>query len=119
MYLSGVTRMNDIEKAIEYFYNQMERGLIENDTQQEVYETAISALEKHQISGWVSVSERLPEGTERVIVTLENGMVLEVFFISGEFKFQEGLPSGGMKKVSLDNPVVAWQSLPEPYREGQ
>lgn len=35
-----------VQKAIEYFYRQMERGLIENDHQQEVFETAISALEK-------------------------------------------------------------------------
>ena len=38
--------MNDIEKAKEYFYNQMEIGKIESDYQQEIFETAISALEK-------------------------------------------------------------------------
>ena len=64
---------------------------------------------------WIPVSERLPEGTERVIVTLENKMVLEVFFISGEFKFHEGLQAG-MKKISPNNPVIAWQTLPKPYK---
>ena len=38
--------MNEIEKAIEYFYNQMEIGKIESDYQQAIFETAISALEK-------------------------------------------------------------------------
>lgn len=78
----------------------------------------IKAFEENTFNmNWIPVSERLPEGTERVIVTLENEMVLEVFFISGEFKFHEGLPSGGMKKVCPDNPVVAWQPLPKPYEE--
>lgn len=36
--------MNEYEKAIEYFFNKMERGLIEDDEQQEVYETAIKVL---------------------------------------------------------------------------
>ena len=38
--------MNEIEKAIEYFYNQMEIGKIESDYQQAIFEIAISALEK-------------------------------------------------------------------------
>lgn len=38
--------MNDIEKVIEYFYNQMEIGKIESDYQQAIFEIAISALEK-------------------------------------------------------------------------
>lgn len=36
----------EIEKAIDYFYRQMENGKIESDEQQEIFETAISALEK-------------------------------------------------------------------------
>lgn len=31
-------------KATNYFFSKMERGLIEDDEQQEVYETAIDAL---------------------------------------------------------------------------
>ena len=37
-------------------------------------------------SGWISVSERLPSDTQRVLVTLENDMVLEVFYINDKFK---------------------------------
>lgn len=36
--------MNKYEKAIEYFFKQMERGLIEDDEQQNMYEVAINAL---------------------------------------------------------------------------
>ena len=49
--------MNDIEKAIEYFYKRMEKGLINNDTEQEVYEVAISALEK-----------QIPKGIQKKVV---------------------------------------------------
>jgi len=38
--------MNNIERAIEYFYRQMESGNITNDNQQKHYEIAIDALEK-------------------------------------------------------------------------
>jgi len=36
----------EIKQAIEYFYTKMEKGLIEDDKQQEVYEKAIDALNK-------------------------------------------------------------------------
>lgn len=35
---------NKYEKAIDYFYRKMERGLIEDDEQQINYELAIDAL---------------------------------------------------------------------------
>ena len=35
-----------IKQAIEYFYTKMERGLIEDDKQQEIYEISIDALNK-------------------------------------------------------------------------
>lgn len=37
---------SDIDKAIDYFYIKMETGQIEDDTQQEVFELAIEALER-------------------------------------------------------------------------
>ena len=40
--------MNNVEKAIEYFEGQIELGLIEDDKQQESYETAIPALKKQR-----------------------------------------------------------------------
>jgi hypothetical protein len=38
--------MSKHKEASEYFYKQMELGLIKNDEQQEVYEMAIEAIEK-------------------------------------------------------------------------
>ena len=68
-------------------------------------------------SGWIPVSERLPgESSPRVIVTLENNCVCEVFYINDKFKFIETLKSGGLKEVPLNNPVIAWQPLPKPYK---
>lgn len=68
-------------------------------------------------SGWIPVSESLPgESSQRVIVTLENGCVCEVFFINDKFKFIETLKGGGLEEVPHNNPVIAWQPLPEAYK---
>lgn len=41
--------MNNIEKAINYFYKRMELGNMESDYQQEVFKIAAQALEKQII----------------------------------------------------------------------
>lgn len=69
-------------------------------------------------NNWIHVKEALPEETQRVLATLKNKMVLEVFFINNKFKYQGIMKGGGMSEVSQNNPVIAWQPLPEPYKEG-
>jgi len=71
---------------------------------------------------WIPVSERLPEkycedhqlyNFQCVIATLKNGCVCEVwwtgegFRVADRFKFIE----------LVNNPVIAWQPLPGPYKE--
>lgn len=66
---------------------------------------------------WIPVTENTPnEFVQRVLATLKNGMVLELFYINNEFKHNEPGVNGGMKKVHEHNPVVAWQPLPEPWK---
>lgn len=70
---------------------------------------AIKALEQDQ---WIPVSERLPEEEQRVIVTLDNGDVLEALYGYGEWALtsEDGY-------VDLDGlEVIAWMPLPDPYK---
>jgi hypothetical protein len=39
--------VNEVQRAIDYFFKQMYLGKIEDDEQQEVYEIAIKYLTKH------------------------------------------------------------------------
>ena len=124
--------MNDTERAIETI--KMENELmqfdpmtgedypieLQNRDNQDLYNAnlvVISALEKQLNGGWIPASETLPSNTQRVLVTLENKMVLEVFYINNKFKFIGIVEGGGMKEIFKDNPVIAWQPLPEPYKE--
>ena len=67
---------------------------------------------------WIPVTEKLPEEFERVLVTLKNGFVGEVFYINNKFKFIEGFKEGGLRPVFKDNPVIAWMEMPKAYKEG-
>ena len=91
----------------------------EDEPYREAFGMGILALEKQLNGGWIPVSERLPSNTQRVLVTLENKMVLEVFYINNKFKFIGIVEGGGMKEIFKDNPVIAWQPLPEPYKEAE
>lgn len=99
--------MNEIKKAIDYFYKKMENGLIENDEQQISYEVALSALEKQINNGWIPCSERLPKQDEEVLITDATGHVRLMWIVGDRF---ENIGNS----VEFDF-VVAWQHLPQPY----
>lgn len=83
---------------------------------------AISTLEKQLNNGWIPVSERLPkyDGSYYCTVKVKDGIKgmqagavvgMECVYVSGTWKnvwFQE---------ISHIFDVIAWQSLPEPYKE--
>ena len=78
---------------------------------------AISALEHQLTDGWIPVSERLPEENSRVMICNSNG-----FVNLAEYKNY----FGSMKYLQYDNvmgswhaysEVIAWQPLPEPWKE--
>lgn len=62
-------------------------------------------------SCWVSVDERLPEHAEEYLCSLETEYCKGVYFvrIAGW--------TGKRFVVSYDCKVIAWQPLPEPYKE--
>ncbi|MCK9471252.1 MAG: DUF551 domain-containing protein [Bacilli bacterium] len=71
---------------------------------------------------WIPVSERLPEkycedgilyNHQRVIVTLQNGHVCEMWWGGGNENFRQ---LDGKSFVEPEhNPVVAWMPMPEPF----
>ena len=65
------------------------------------------------VGGWIPCSERFPENKARVLITKTTGTV-DIGHCNKNSN-NEWRDSGGYK---TDN-VVAWQPLPEPYKEGK
>lgn len=72
----------------------------------------VNQVEQEHNNGWILCSERLPEEGQRCIVQyngspfINKGFYIDIdTFMDGEFSFYKG--SG----------VVAWQNLPQPYKE--
>lgn len=113
----------DIEKAIEEF---KELKYISRDLKVEHINLAIEALERQLNGGWISVSERLPNEEEcnkfddikhpnyrKFLCTIKiaeyEPQTRELYF-SKVFGWKYG--AGDYNKH-----VIAWQPLPEPYKE--
>lgn len=64
---------------------------------------------------WIPVTERLPDpGTQSMLVCLRNGGIfMGISSFLGEFK---EISSMGIRSFCMDNQVVAWMQLPEPYQ---
>lgn len=107
--------MIDTKEAIETLKELNENYFSDDfDDANEAIILAIQALEKQINNGWIPVSERLPKETERILVTLKNECVCECFWINGAFKHVD---SWKMREFEVNNPVIAWQPLPLPYKE--
>jgi len=84
---------------------------LQNEINQDIYKAnliAISALEE-KLSGWVPVGERLPKEDEEVLITLAHGKATWAYLYQGEWNT--------MFSTYPIERVIAWQPLPEPYRE--
>ncbi len=91
---------------------------------EEIYQTIINAptIEPEQESGWIPVSERLPDADVSVLVTVyfkgnesehhKPSYYVDVAKYNGAwYKFS------GMYKIWIDRyEVIAWRPLPEPYK---
>ena len=69
------------------------------------------------MSTWIPVSERLPEDTERYLVTLANGDI-DIGWIRGD-EYLWDLVDIDCEYFLSDKryQVIAWMPLPEPYKE--
>lgn len=72
----------------------------------EVRQPCVEAPCKHERpqGEWISVDEGLPEALQSVLVTSKSGRVYTSYIAHGDWEY------GG--------DVIAWQPLPEPYKEG-
>lgn len=80
-------------------------------------------------NGWIPCSDRLPNKEEylkndgRFIVTDGNRVYQSIYdiYICHCFRTSHSLPFGPSYKTSyeIDNCVIAWQPLPEPYKQGK
>ena len=71
---------------------------------------------------WIPCSERLPSENGDYLVTLENGVVKILGYSTTQ---RTTYPKGfyyikdGFSWRQMQNPVVAWMPLPEPYKGGE
>lgn len=85
----------------------------------EALRMAIEALQEPQVGGWIPVTERLPEDGYGVLVTV-NGKHNNITFVNALEIAEYGNTEGWIIEGYLDwlDPnVIAWQPLPEPYKE--
>ena len=82
------------------------------DTIKEMLEIVQEVAEEYN-GGWIPCSERLPEECTEVLVSVKE--------IDGSFYTRTSWVQDGVwviKKTPLQPTVIAWQPLPEPYKEG-
>ncbi len=109
----------EIEKAIEFLKPYtVSSGF---DTEKKGYfKAAISALQQQLTGGWIPITERMPDMKEcqandcRFIVTDGNRRYQDWFDYEDSYFDRCECNGLGLKK---DNCVIAWQPMPEPYRE--
>lgn len=89
----------------------------------EAMRMAIEALKvKH--GRWIPVSERLPKAeygeSDSVLVCFEDERQAVLYFDGGNWCYPTGETYISVNhKNGWHNKVVAWQPLPEPYKEGE
>ena len=89
------------EEAIDILQNTSFFGRTMDDIDTAI-DMAIKALEQEPKTGWIPVSERLPEKSGQYLVTVKKGYMLLGLWC-------------GIKDDWIN--VIAWMPLPEPYKK--
>ena len=71
-----------------------------------------SHMDEEKDDGWISVKKRLPEGKEVIAQNKDGEMLIGYVYYSEEMEWYECVS----ESMYLTN-VIAWQPLPEPYKE--
>ena len=79
---------------------------------------AISALEKQLNGGWIPVSERLPEKEDiyQVTIKYKNFAGIHLTVRTAIYENEKWNIHGSQPVIS-NRKIIAWQPLPEPYKE--
>ena len=99
----------EIEKAISHLTMLCK---LDGKSKQPFYELAISALEYQLTNGWIPVSERLPEDFIKVLTCDKEGNI-HITNHCHEYEYPFGISENHPRYYM----PVAWQPLPEPYKE--
>lgn len=102
--------MNEIEKAIKYMKDRLRYALVATTIDVDYVKLAIKALEKTLTGGWIPVAERLPDNQQRVIVKCKGCPTVIGWIMHGRWHTDFGC-------MYKEYDVIAWQPLPEPYKE--
>lgn len=77
---------------------------------------------EYKSNGWIPVSEKLPDENKysdyykSVIVTLDNGRVVDGCYRNMDKEWWVDAVDGEHYSVNATGHVIAWQSLPQPYK---
>ena len=80
------------------------------------FDEELEDFETANESGWIPVTERLPENEEKVLICNERG-----FFVIGILTKDRKIGTGYVVKICDEFmwDAVAWQPLPAPYVKGE
>ena len=84
-------------------------------TEIEAAKLAISALEKQLNNGWIPVSERLPKEGRYLVTTVYGEVKESEFDLKKWWQIDNSTISLEWEEEPIK--VVAWQNLPDPYKE--
>lgn len=113
--------ITEIEKALAYLKDSIKYAEKCSNASEvkSIINTAITVLEKQLNGGWISSKNRLPKERGFYIFQLNDGRVHEYYYANeilyGDCDRQFDEP---IEEVVFNlNDVLAWQPLPEPYKE--
>ena len=84
------------------------------ETMRVIAKEIVQEVEKEYNNGWIACSERLPEPTRPVLITLKNWTNEKLIVRQGRFHIDHWRTEEG---IIENNIVIAWQPLPVPYKE--
>ena len=106
--------MQELEKILEEIDKATdEYGMVDyiNDEPVISKNQAKDIIRKHLDDGWIPVEERLPKSEQEHVLACRRDGSIDTARYS---PYSDRWYVGSMCSVSLD--VIAWRSLPEPYR---
>ena len=109
-------------EAIRYKLNELRMMLNdgEHTEEQGILVDIIKELDKAESDNkWIPVSERLPEDHKDVLICLSSDQICIGCYNSHKLPFSNNVIGWGASYTHnwCSNDVIAWQPLPEPYKE--